>query len=230
MDDDAVLAGMLGEFLEREGCTIHQAGNGEDALNCIGRNAYDLLVLDIMMPGMNGLEMLRELRTRSTLPVIMLTARGDDLDRILGLELGADDYVSKPFNPRELLARIRAVLRRTHLMAKNQATEIEQGDIRINPATRGVTIGQGTRDKRPVSLTQTEFDLLYLLLVKPGQLVTKSSLSTQVLDKPLSRWDRSIDVHISNLRKKLGPFSHGGNRIRTVRGVGYLYQTGERER
>ena len=230
VDDDAVLAGMLGEFLEREGCAVHHAGNGEDALDRISRNVYDLLVLDIMMPRMNGLDVLRELRGGSTLPVIMLTARGDDLDRILGLELGADDYVSKPFNPRELLARIRAVLRRTHLMAENQSTEIEQGDIRINPATRGVVIGQNTREKRPVSLTQTEFDLLYLLLLKPGQLVTKSSLSTQVLDKPLSKWDRSIDVHISNLRKKLGPFPHGGNRIRTVRGIGYLYHSGERER
>ncbi len=229
VDDDTVLSGMLKEFLEREGCDIHQAGNGEDALNRIRRNVYDLLVLDIMMPGMNGLEVLKELRTRSALPVIMLTARGDDLDRILGLELGADDYVSKPFNPRELLARIRAVLRRTPLMAQSRATEIQHGDVRINPATRGVVIGEGTREKRPVSLTQTEFDLLYLLLLKPGRLVTKSSLSVQVLDKPLSKWDRSIDVHISNLRKKLGPFPHGGNRIRTVRGIGYLYQIGETE-
>ncbi len=156
----------------------------------------------------------------------MLTARGDDLDRILGLELGADDYLSKPCNPRELVARIRAVLRRLDGVSLGAETDIAVDDLCLKPASRQVLIAD-TQAEREVSLTQTEFDLLQLLLSTPGKLVYKSRMSEQVLGKPLSQWDRSIDVHISNLRRKLGTHADGDERIRTLRGSGYLYVNGE---
>ncbi len=204
-DDDSVLAGMLKEYLESEFCEVTLVENGRDALKAVAQGSFDLLVLDIMMPVMTGIEALKALRGNSRLPVIMLTARGDDLDRILGLELGADDYISKPCNPRELLARIRAVLRRTRPSADDNLEIIQIDDIKLDPATRGVMVGSGSSSVRTISLTQTEFDLLHLLLLTPGKLVTKSEMSLKVLDKPLSQWDRSIDVHLSNLRKKIGP-------------------------
>jgi two-component system response regulator CpxR len=223
-DDDRVLAEMLKDYLESEGCKIHLADDGLAAVRKITQEKFDILVLDIMMPGMTGIEVLKQVRASSSLPVIMLTARGDDLDRILGLELGADDYLAKPCNPRELLARIRAVLRRTNATGEPPDIDLETGDIKIDPANRGVVIGGGAGIPTSITLTQTEFDMLYLLLSTPEQLVSKSDISQKVLDRPLSQWDRSIDVHISNLRKKLGPHANGMERIRTLRGTGYLYQ------
>ena len=222
-DDDGVLAGMLKEYLESEHCDVQLADNGEEALRKLEQESFDLLVLDIMMPVMTGIDTLKNLRMHSSLPVIMLTARGDDLDRILGLELGADDYIAKPCNPRELYARIRAVLRRTRLPMESGFEAIQVDDIKLEPASRSVTTGFGSPSETPVSLTQTEFDLLHLLLLTPDQLVTKSDISSKVLGKPLSQWDRSIDVHVSNLRRKLGAYPEGADRIKTLRGSGYIY-------
>jgi two-component system response regulator CpxR len=222
-DDDRVLGGMLKEYLESEHCDVQLADNGQEALGKLEQGSFDLLVLDIMMPVMTGIDALKTLRKHSNLPVIMLTARGDDLDRILGLELGADDYIAKPCNPRELYARIRAVLRRTRLPMEPGLEVIQVDDIKLEPASRSVTTGCGSPFEAAVSLTQTEFDLLHLLLLTPGNLVTKSDMSSKVLGKPLSQWDRSIDVHVSNLRKKLGAYPKGADRIKTLRGSGYIY-------
>jgi two-component system response regulator CpxR len=223
-DDDRVLAEMLKDYLESEGCEIDLADDGRTALRKTAQENFDILVLDIMMPGMTGIEVLKQVRASRSLPVIMLTARGDDLDRILGLELGADDYLAKPCNPRELLARIRAVLRRTIATGEPPDIVLETGDLKIDPANRRVVIDIGAGIPAAITLTQTEFDMLYLLLSTPERLVSKSDISQKVLDRPLSQWDRSIDVHISNLRKKLGPHANGIERIKTLRGSGYLYQ------
>jgi DNA-binding response OmpR family regulator len=227
-DDDEVLGGMLVEYLAAEGFSVSWVPDGAAAVARVASTPPDLVVLDIMMPELNGMDALREIRRLSDVPVIMLTARGDDLDRILGLELGADDYVGKPCNPRELLARIRAVLRRgfatstggdAHGNGEQPLAELVVGDISLHPASRRVLVG----GRGEIALTQTEFDLLYLMLANPDQLVDKADISLRVLGKPLAQWDRSIDVHISNLRRKLGPHADGSDRIRTVRGSGYLY-------
>jgi len=223
-DDDEILAGMLREYLETEGCCVTLSVNGAEALEKIADNNIDILVLDIMMPVMNGIDTLKALRVTSSLPVIMLTARGDDLDRILGLELGADDYVSKPCNPRELFARIRAVLRRIQPSGETSISAIEIGDISADPSTRGVSLNLQSGSTN-ISLTQTEFDLLHLFLSSSNQIVTRAEMSMKILGKPLNQWDRSIDVHVSNLRKKLGVHEGGQERIRTLRGSGYMYQT-----
>jgi two-component system response regulator CpxR len=222
-DDDDVLASMLVEYLSGEGFVVRSVCNGSAAVASVSSGSPpDLVVLDIMMPQLDGIEALREIRRLCDVPVIMLTARGDDLDRILGLELGADDYVAKPCHPRELLARIRAVLRRGTPVMRESSVDLRMDDIALYPGSRRVVLdGQGE-----ISLTQTQFDLLHLLLSTPDQVVTKEDLSLRVLGKPLEKWDRSIDVHISNLRKKLGPHPDGVERIRTLRGSGYLYHPG----
>lgn len=218
VDDDDVLLDMLAEYLEAEGCYIDKARHGKAAIDRIAERRYDMVVLDIMMPELNGIETLKRIRTYSGVPVIMLTARGDDLDRIVGLELGADDYLPKPCNPRELYARIKAVLRRSSAAANDVTKSMRIGDLALDAGTRSVKIGE-----QDIVLTQTEFDLLWLLIRTPDRVVLKQDISKQVLDKPLSQWDRSIDVHISNLRKKLGKHANGKERIRTLRGSGYLY-------
>ena len=222
---------MLVEYLCAEGFVASSVSDGVAAVSRVASSPPDLVVLDIMMPEMNGLDALREIRRLGDVPVIMLTARGDDLDRILGLELGADDYVGKPCNPRELLARIRAVLRRGSAANATRSdsdspapgnlvpADLVLGDLALYPGSRRVVlVGRGE-----IHLTQTEFDLLYLLVANHGQVVSKSWMSQEVLGKPLAQWDRSVDVHISNLRRKLGPYAKGGGRIRTLRGSGYLY-------
>ncbi len=217
-DDDAVLTGMLSEYFEHEGYRVFCAENGSVALSCVKANPISLVVLDVMMPVLNGIETLKQLRAITDVPVIMLTARGDDLDRILGLELGADDYVAKPCNPRELLARIKAVLRRVERRIDTEQP-VSLGDLTLDPRSREVVVGS-----HQIQLTQTEFDLLHLMLQTPGEVVTKKMLSLEVLGKPLSQWDRSIDVHVSNLRKKLTvEESKEQERIRTLRGSGYMY-------
>jgi len=226
VDDDQVLSAMLKEYLESEDCVVSLARDGDEALAMLQASSFDLLVLDVMMPGRTGIEILGHLRPKSRIPVIMLTARNDDLDRIIGLDLGADDYLPKPCNPRELRARIRAVLRRTLPGKTSAETEIRIGDIRMIPGRREVLVYDPGHPEshRIVPLTQTEFDLLHLLLEHAGSLVRKPEISSKVLGKPLSQWDRSIDMHISNLRKKLGRHHHGKERIRTLRGIGYIYQ------
>jgi len=183
---------------------------------------YDLIILDVMLPGINGFEALRRIRSQSDVPVLMLTARGDDVDRIVGLEIGADDYLPKPFNPRELVARIHAILRRTRARADaDDVPPIEKvvvGDIKLDTGSRAVT-----RDGIPVRLTAMEFDVLEVLLRNAGRVVGRESLVEQVLGRKYSPYDRSIDVHVSNLRKKLGHEVDGMERIKSVRQVGYLY-------
>ncbi len=209
---------MLAEYLSAEGYEIRLAGDGLEAMQVVSEFSPDLVVLDIMMPKQDGIETLKQLRAIADMPVIMLTARGDDLDRILGLELGADDYLAKPCNPRELLARIKAVLRRTQ-NRPDSGLPIAIGDTTLDPRSREVTVRGDF-----VPLTQTEFDLLHLLVRSPGEVITKQTLSSEVLGKPLSQWDRSIDVHVSNLRRKLSSgIDDTHTRIRTLRGAGYMY-------
>lgn len=217
-DDDEELCTLLQDYLGEEGFEILVVHDGRAALRCALSEDIDALVLDVMMPGLNGFDVLRELRTRSALPVLMLTARGEDVDRIVGLELGADDYLPKPFNPRELVARLRAILRRAS--APPPGTVFRVGDIELRGGDRSVLCrGQA------VDLTGAEFNVLEVMLRAAGSVVTRDTLSEQALGRPLSRYDRSLDMHVSNLRKKLGPDDDGEPRIRAVRGQGYLYRT-----
>ncbi|WP_251358313.1 response regulator transcription factor [Kangiella sp. TOML190] len=220
-DDDIELCQLLSEYLGNEGFGIELAHDGASAAKLILNQEFDLMVLDVMLPNLNGFEVLKEVRKESQIPILMLTARGDEIDRIVGLELGADDYIGKPCNPRELTARIRSILRRTEniYQAKNKKLEsIHIADVYINPAAREVL-----QDNATVKLTATEFDILYLLMSQAGQLVDRDQLSESCLGRKLEPYDRSIDMHISNLRRKLGTDDKGDERIKTVRGVGYQY-------
>jgi DNA-binding response OmpR family regulator len=220
-DDDVELCAMLKEFLVSEGFEVDTAHDGAAVLAAAARENFDLVVLDVMMPVMNGFDVLRQLRARQLTPVLMLTARDEDVDSIIGLELGADDYLAKPCNPRVLLARIRAVLRRSepHADAENGAPPVLRvGDVTLQSGTRTVE-----RDEQPVVMTSTEFSVLEVLLQEAGRVVTKADLSERALGRPLGRFDRSLDMHVSNLRHKLGPLPGGMERIKTVRGAGYQY-------
>jgi two-component system response regulator CpxR len=222
-DDDIELSGMLVDYLTEEGFSVDAAYDGDTALSKALAHEYDLLILDVMMPNRNGFDVLRELRARSLLPVLMLTARGDDVDSIVGLELGADDYLAKPSNPRVLVARIRAILRRAEAQSelhngKERPDQIALHDLVMHFGSRTVTCGDS-----PVSMTSTEFSLLSELLREAGNVVSKADLSERALGRKMSRYDRSLDMHVSNLRKKLGPLPDGQERIKTVRGVGYVY-------
>ncbi len=216
-DDDEELAQLLRDFLEREGFEVALAHTADEALAAARAEPFDALVLDVMMPGRSGLDALRELRRESALPVLMLTALGEDIDRILGLELGADDYLPKPCNPRELAARLRAVLRRARGEGHEALTDLRNGPIALRAASRSVSV-----DGRPVALTATEFDLLVLLLREAGRVVSKERISQTVLGRPLGPFDRSIDVHVSNLRRKLGDAADGASPITTIHRSGYL--------
>ena len=216
-DDDIELSGLLKEYFETEGFEVRLAHDGRAALDEARKPGLDLVVLDVMIPEMNGMDVLRELRKESHLPVIMLTARGDDMDRILGLELGADDYVPKPCNPRELLARIRAVMRRGQ-------SATEQGVLNVDD----LELKQGSRtllkSGSAVELTSTEFSILLALLQHQGEVVSKRDLYMSALGREPVPHDRSVDMHVSNLRRKLGPDQTGQNRIETIRGIGYQYR------
>ena len=216
-DDDTELCELLREYLELEGFDVRLAFDGEQALVESRRPGLDAMVLDIMMPLMNGIDVLRNLRKESELPVIMLTARGEDLDRIIGLELGADDYLSKPANPRELLARIRAILRRSAPQSTVAVLTVE--DLVLNQAGRELLL-----DGQPKELTSTEFSILQLLLQRSGEVVEKKDLYLAALGREPVPYDRSIDMHVSNLRRKLGPAKDGSERIETIRGFGYQYR------
>ncbi len=222
VDDDVELCDLVKEFLQPEGLQVEAVHNGNRGLERALSGEHALVVLDVMLPGMNGLDVLRKLRATSSVPVLLLTARGQDVDRIVGLELGADDYLPKPFNPRELVARIRAILRRTKGgeggERQAQQTSVRVGDVELNPATRTVL-----RGGEAVDLTAVEFNLLDVLLREAGRVVTRDELAKIALGRMFSPYDRSIDMHISKLRKKLGEDGKGGERIKTVRGVGYIY-------
>jgi len=217
IDDDAALSAMLTEFLSSEGFEVEAVQQGRAGVTAALSGRYAAVLLDIMLPGMSGTEVLRQIRQQSQAPVIMLTAKGDDIDRVVGLEMGADDYISKPFNPRELLARIKAVLRRTTANQSAPAREtVSFGDLALTPATRQVTWrGEG------MDLTVTEFNLLELLLRSAGELVTKDTLTEKALGRRRTSYDRSVDVHIGNLRRKLTAATSGKVEIHTVRSLGY---------
>ncbi|AKA38657.1 envelope stress response regulator transcription factor CpxR [Yersinia ruckeri] len=221
VDDDRELTSLLKELLEMEGFNIVVAYDGEQALNLLD-NSIDLLLLDIMMPRKNGIETLKELRQHHQTPVIMLTARGSELDRVLGLELGADDYLAKPFNDRELVARIRAILRRSNWNEQQQnvdqgAPTLEVDCLQLNPGRQ-----EASFEGQVLDLTGTEFTLLYLLAQHLGQVVSREHLSQEVLGKRLTPFDRAIDMHISNLRRKLPERRDGLSWFKTLRGRGYL--------
>lgn len=222
-DDDTSLCAMLKEYLQVEGYSIEIANDGQSALDKVFLESFDLLILDVMMPKMNGLEVLKALRQRSTLPVLMLTARGDDVDSIIGLGLGADDYVAKPCNPAVLSARIQAILRRSpqHTVDKQVSSELDRillDDVEIRPGERRVLV-----KGNDLPLTSTEYNILEMLAGKAGHVVAKDHLYEQVLGRKFTLYDRSLDMHISSIRKKLGPLKNTQERIKTVRGVGYQY-------
>jgi two-component system response regulator CpxR len=220
IDDDEELCDLVAEYLTVEGFETTAVHDGEAGLKAALSGNYDLAILDVMMPKLNGFDVLRHLRERSGLPVLMLTARGDDMERIVGLEIGADDYLPKPFNPRELVARLRAILRRAAGDDGDQQPleKINVDDLELSSSSRSVK-----RDGEELPVTSVEFDLLSALLREAGRVVKKEDLSENVLERRLSPYDRSLDMHISNLRKKLGPRADGSERIKTVRSVGYIY-------
>ncbi len=220
IDDDEELCELVSEYLTVEGFETECVHDGESGLKKAISGDYDLAILDVMLPKMNGFDVLRNLREKSALPVIMLTARGEDMERIVGLEIGADDYLPKPFNPRELVARLRAILRRVNNEDGDDAVaeKLRAEDLEISASSRSAKL-----DGVEVGLTSVEFDLLTALVREAGKIVKKEDLSENVLERSLSPYDRSLDMHISNLRKKLGLRSDGSERIKTVRSVGYIY-------
>ena len=220
IDDDRELCELLSDYLSGEGFAVTAVYQGEQGAAEALAGEYALVVLDVMLPAMNGFDVLRKIRQAGSLPVSMMTARGDDVDRIVGLELGADDYLPKPFNPRELVARIRAIQRRTEREegAARRSTELRVGDLQLCATDRSVY-----QAGREVALTSVEFTLLEILLRQAGQVVSRAELVEKALGRRLAAYDRSIDVHVSALRKKLGHFDGDRERIKTIRGIGYLY-------
>lgn len=220
IDDDEELCELVSEYLGVEGFEVESVNDGETGLKQALTGEYDMVILDVMLPKMNGFDVLRNLRAESALPVIMLTARGDDMERIVGLEIGADDYLPKPFNPRELAARLRAILRRAVSETDDGDPDdrIEVGEVELVGSARTATC-----DGEDLNLTSVEFELLRELLREAGKVVKKEDLSEKVLERKLSPYDRSLDMHISNLRKKLGTRPDGSERIKTIRSVGYIY-------
>jgi DNA-binding response OmpR family regulator len=216
IDDDIELCQLLAARMSGEGFEIEAVHDGPRGLERALSHEHSLVVLDLMLPGMGGLDVLRRVREQSPIPVLILTARGEDIDRILGLEIGADDYLPKPFNPRELIARIRAILRRSVRLAAGTHPLIV-GDLRLDPASREARL-QG----QLISITSVEFALLEMLMQHAGRIVTREELTEVVLGRKLGPFDRVIDVHVSNIRKKLGT-SQGVERIKAIRGSGYLF-------
>ncbi len=215
IDDDKELCSLLADFLLLEGFNVASIHDGAEAIEHCKGNDYDALVLDVMLPRVQGFDVLRKLREYSSVPVIMLTARGDDTDRIVGLEMGADDYLPKPCNPRELAARLRAILRRAESSTNEDSPTLEVDGILLDKAQRSVMVDGAT-----IKLTTAEFNVLGVLLEHAGEVVNKELLSQQALGRPLMAYDRSIDVHVSNIRKKL-PDPGNQERITNIRGVGY---------
>jgi two-component system response regulator CpxR len=219
IDDDVALTELLAEILEAEGFSVDSVHRGEDGVRRALEGGYSLLVLDVMLPKMSGFEVLLAIREKSRVPVLMLTARGDPVDRVMGLQIGADDYLPKPFNERELIARIQAILRRTGGEVSRSASAIlASGDLQLDPAIREVKV-----NGRKPDLTTVEFDILKVLVKSSGEVVSRERLVVEGLGRPFSVLDRSVDNHVSSLRRKLGPGLDGAERIKTVRSVGYIY-------
>lgn len=215
IDDDRRLFDLLVEYLGPNGISLSHASDGRAGLTALQQGVFDAVLLDVMMPGMDGVEVCRRIREKSRIPVIMLTARGDETDRVVGLEIGADDYVPKPFSPRELLARLRAVLRRANPAAAGE--RVTMGDVEID-----VTARQVRRGEELVELTAIEFDLLLALARRPGRVVPRDLLLGEAGRTDVTVSDRTVDVHVSHLRRKLGGDGRTGGLIKTVRGVGYV--------
>ncbi|MBL3555124.1 MULTISPECIES: response regulator transcription factor [Marinobacter] len=218
VEDDEELRELLSRYLANQGFTVREASNGQDGLSLAMGQHCDIVVLDIMLPDISGLEVLRQLRAKTHLPVVLLTARGDETDRIVGFEVGADDYIPKPCNPRELIARLQALLRR---VAWDQQVGLDEsrtyGDVRVEPVHRRIY-----QDDEALDLTATEYEVLQVLLAHAGSVVRKTDLMQWALGRRLEAYDRTLDMHISNLRKKLG--NDDPPRIETVRGLGYSYR------
>lgn len=214
IDDDRELCALLADFLQLEGFDVAAVHDGADAIELCKGTGFDAIILDVMLPRIQGFDVLRRLREFTTTPVIMLTARGEDTDRIVGLEMGADDYLPKPCNPRELAARLRAVLRRSTNSQQSPSTLLETNDLILNTADRSVN-----HNGIEIKLTTAEFNVLEVLMRHAGDVVNKEMLSQQALGRALTAYDRSIDVHVSNLRKKL--LADEREIIKNIRGVGY---------
>ncbi|WP_286263419.1 response regulator transcription factor [Thalassotalea atypica] len=223
IDDDIELAQLLSDYLGQEGYAVECCHDGLTGLTKSYDDGLDLILLDVMMPNLSGFEVLKALGGSHKTPILMLTAKGDDADRILGLELGADDYLAKPFHHRELLARIKAIFRRIEIVTQQKAP---QQKLAVN----GVVLDHGKREvfchEQPVELTGTEYEMLHCLMEQHGTIVSKDALSEQVLGRKLSPFDRSIDMHVSNIRRKISQFDEQ-DKIKTIRGSGYLFLTGD---
>jgi two-component system, OmpR family, response regulator len=217
VEDDARLAILTSEYLAGHGVVVTRAGDGRQGLAEALRHRFDVVLLDLMLPGKDGLEVCRELRGRSDVPIIVLTARGEEADRVMGLELGADDYLPKPFSPRELLARIRAVVRRARGQAGPRLEAVRVGRLALDPAARRATLGG-----KDVPLTGYEFSLLYALASRAGRILTREQLIELAGGNPEEAFDRSVDVHVSRLRQKLGDDPKRPRLVKTVRGAGYV--------
>jgi two-component system response regulator CpxR len=220
IDDDVKLCRLVGEYLAPFGFEVTPVHTGPEGISAIGSMDYDAVILDVMLPGIDGFEVLRQIRAISEVPVVMLTALGDEADRIVGLEIGADDYLPKTFSTRELLARLRAVTRRskTAVRRSDNVDEISAGDIHLNVATRSATC-----DGTPLDLTALEFDLLHCLVRSAGRVLNRDQILDQTAGREYDVFDRSIDVHISSLRRKLGDDFKNPRYIRTLRSVGYMF-------
>lgn len=218
IDDDQELCGLLKEYFTAEGFEVAMAHTGTEGLQLALKQNFDLILLDVMLPEMDGFEVLKALRVQKMTPVIMLTAKGDDFDRIFGLELGADDYIPKPFNHRELLARVKAITRRVdHYKQHSPDDTFTIHQLRLDVASRSATV-----NGEVLSLTGTEYEVLHLLVRTAGEVVDKQTISRQVLGRPLVPYDRSIDMHVSNVRKKIAALSEH-TYIKTIRGAGYIF-------
>lgn len=215
IDDDVALCELLIEYLEGDGIKVIAVHDGHTAMKHINKT-WDAIILDVMLPGMNGFDLLKAIRPASKSPVLMLTARGEDTDTVLGLELGADDYVTKPVSPRVLVARLRALTRRTAADSHNGSLIV--GDLQLDEHARQLLVSG-----KPVTLTGAEFNLLALLLKEAGRVVSREQLAAEGLGRPLMAHDRRIETHMAQIRRKLGPLGDGGPRIQTVRGAGYQY-------
>ena len=222
IDYDSELTALVEEYLIAEGGFSFVARyDGESGVSAARSQSFDVIILDVMMPGMSGFEVLKALRKTIDTPVIMLTARGDDVDKVLGLEIGADDYVPKPCSLRELIARVRAILRRVKTdspPASGQSPGVSVGDLRIDTGSQSVF-----RDGQPIDVTGAEFGVLEILVRSAGEVVSKDAIARHALGRRIMPYDRSVDAHVGHLRKKLGPLPNGLQRIKTVRGRGYFY-------
>lgn len=221
IDDDLEMCDLLAKFLARENFQVEMAHDGESGLAKLVAENYQFVILDVMLPDISGFDVLRRIRAVSPIPVLMLTAKGDEIDRIIGLEIGADDYLPKPFNPRELVARLQAILRRTEIAVRVNKIETEKlivGDLVIELEARTVWIGE-----KNVELTTTEFDVLRVLAGSAGKVISRKKLAEEGMDKKLALFDRSVDMIISKLRQKIGHNEDNLERIRAVRNIGYIY-------